>query len=107
MTTSLSAVKRGVPSARPPGRTLPEMAIRSSIPKLLGDDLGERRLEIDGLDLGQEADLAEVHAQERHVDVGHRARRPQERAVPAQDHERVGARQLAQQGVGLARRRSP
>ena len=67
---------------------------------LAGDDPLEDRLELARLGLRQEADLAEVDAEERDVDLGDGSGGPQERAVATEDDERVGRRQLA----GAARR---
>ena len=62
----------------------------------------EDRLELARLGLRQEADLAEVDAEERDVDLGDGAGGAQERAVAAEHDERVGGRQLAQQRVDVA-----
>ena len=102
-TMSLSAMWRSASSAAPPPRRIrPSRTIRSSKRELAGDDALEHGLELAGLGLRQEADLAEVDAEERDVDLGHGPGRPQERAVAAEDDERVGRRQLAQQRVQVA-----
>ena len=59
----------------------------------------EHGLEVAGLRLRQEADLAEVDAEQRHIDLGDGARRPQERAVAAEDDEGVGRGQLVAEAV--------
>ena len=56
-------------------------------------------LELAGLGLRQEADLAEVDAEDRDVDLGHGANRAQERAVATEHDEGVGR--------GAARGRAP
>ena len=56
------------------------------------------RLELVRLGLRQEAHLAEVDAQDRHVDLDHGPDRPQERAVAAEHDQHVG--------VGQARARA-
>ena len=88
-------VERGErrPSAgRPPGRMRP--VERHPLLERVG--AGARaargRLELVRLGLGQEADLAEVDAEDRHVDLGHGPDRAQERAVAAEHHEHVGRR---------------
>ena len=107
-TMSLRATWRTlVDSARPSRRIRPSRAIRSSIVVLAGCDPGQDRLELARLGLREEADLAEVDAEDRDVDLGDGADRAQERAVAAEDDEGVGRRQLAQQGVEVARRGLP
>ena len=76
-------------------------------PVRAGPDLLEQRLELVGLGLGQEADLAEVHADERDVDLGHGPGRAQERAVAAEHHEHLRPRQRADEArPGRPRRAS-
>ena len=70
--------------------------------ELAGDELAEHGLELAGLGLREEADLAEVDAEERDVDLGHGAGGAQERAVAAEHDERVGRRQLARAAVEVA-----
>ena len=67
------------------------------------DDLGEDGVELAGLGLRQEADLAEVDAEDRDVDLGDGADRAQERAVAAEDDQGVGRRQLADERLLVAR----
>ena len=67
----------------------------------------EDGVELAGLGLRQEADLAEVDAEERDVDVGDGPRRAQERAVATEDDEGVGRRQLADERRRVARRDLP
>ena len=55
-----------------------------------------------GLGLGQEADLAEVDAEDRDVDLGDRSGGAQERAVAAEHDEHVGVAQLVEQCRRLA-----
>ena len=77
-------------------------------PVVAVDDRAEDRLEVAGLGLRQEADLAEVDAEERHVDLGDRPGRPQERAVAAEhDQQRPSSAARATSAVRLARRRLP
>ena len=76
-------------------------------PVVAVDDSPEHVLELARLGLRQEPDLAEVDAHQRDVHFGHGSGGPQERAVAAQHDERVRRRQLAQEGLGLARRRLP
>ena len=52
-------------------------------------------------------DLAEVDADQRHVDLGHGRRRPQERAVATEHDEDVGRRQLLDERVRVAGRAAP
>ena len=94
-TTSLSAVN--VPSGvRPAWQDLRRSsAIRSPIANAPASSFSSTRLELVRLGLRQEADLAEVDAEDRHVDLGDRLRGAQERAVAAEHDEGVGRRQLA------------
>ena len=88
-----------------PGRRAgsgPRVTIRSSIVYSPATIWLEHRLEVGRLGLGQEADLAEVDAEERDVDLGDGARGAQERAVAAEHDERVGRRQLARERVEVA-----
>jgi hypothetical protein len=71
------------------------------------DDPLEHLLELARLRLRKKADLAEVDADERHVDVGDRAGGSQKRPIAAQHDERIGRRQLAHEGLGLTRGRLP
>ena len=59
------------------------------------DDAAPGRLELARLDLRQEPDLAEVDAEERHVDLDDGTRGAQERAVAAEDDQHIGRRELA------------
>ena len=86
-------------AGRPAGRIDAGEAHPLARPVGAGDELPEDRLQLVRLRLGQEADLAEVDAQERHVHLGDRLRRPQERAVAAEDDEHVRA--------GAGARRAP
>ena len=86
-------------SAVPPRRIRPSSAIRSSIVKSPVDDLGEHLVELAGLGLRQEADLAEVDAEDRDVDLGDGPSGAQERAVAAEDDEGVGRREFADEGL--------
>ena len=83
----------------PPRRIRPSSAIRSSIANSPATMLAEHGLELARLGLREEADLAEVDAEDRHVDLGHGPGRAQERAVAAEHDERVGRRQLARAGA--------
>jgi hypothetical protein len=65
-------------------------------------DTTEHGLEVAGLGLRQEADLAEVDPEQRDVDLGDGPGGAQERAVAAQDHEDIGPGQLAQEAVEVA-----
>ena len=66
---------------------------------IVGDQRRQRRLERDGIDLGQEAHVARVDPQHGNVDRGQGLRGAQEGPVAAQDYETVGAAQPAYQGV--------
>ena len=57
-----------------------------------GEDLRQVSLEMLDVELGQEAELAHVHAQQRHAGVDEHSGGRQERAVAAEDHAQVGAR---------------
>ena len=65
--------------------------IRGFDREVLGHEVGQQLLQALGLDLGQEADAARVHAEHGHVDLGQRPRGAQERAVAAQHDQAVGA----------------
>ena len=71
-----------------------------------GDEVAEHRLEVTGLRLGQEPDLAEVEPEQRDVDLGDRPGGAQERAVATEDDEGVG-RAAAPRGAGPGRRPAP
>ncbi len=58
------------------------------------DEPAEDGLELRRLRLREEADLAEVDAEQRHVDLDDGPGRSQERPVTAEDDEDVGRRQL-------------
>ena len=94
MTMSLSAMWRSSSPMRPPRRIRPSMIIRSSIVYAPLDDVAEHGLEVARLGLRQEADLAQVEAEQRDVDLGDRPGGAQERAVATEDDEGVGRRQL-------------
>ena len=68
-------------------------------PVVAGDDEPEDGVELARLGLREEADLAEVDAEERDVDVGHGPRGAQERAVATEDDQRIGRRELADEGL--------
>ena len=61
---------------------------------LAGNDRGQDGLHVARLGLRQEPDLAEVDADQRHVDLGDGHRRPQERSVATEHHQDVRRRQL-------------
>ena len=61
-------------------------------------DLGEDLVELAGLRLRQEADLAEVDAEDRDVDLGDRPHGAQERPVATEDDERIGRRRARGRG---------
>ena len=87
-----------------PRRIRPSMTIRSSnvnSPATIRSSTVSRSRR---LRLRQEADLAEVDAEDRDVHLGHGPGRAQERAVAAEDDEGVGRRQLAQERVQVAGR---
>ncbi len=67
------------------------------------DELCEDGLELLGLDLREEADLAEVDAEDRNVDLRDGASGAQEGAVASEDDEGVGRRQLRHEDVVVAR----
>ena len=69
------------------------------------DDPTEQLLELVGLGLREEADLAEVDAHDRHLRLGDGAGGPQERAVAAEHDEDVDPREGAEQRRRVARRR--
>ena len=75
--------------------------------ELARDDAFQDGLEVGGLRLREEADLAKVDAEDRDVDLGHGASGAQERPVAAEHDQRVGRRQLAQQRVHVAGRGLP
>jgi hypothetical protein len=58
-------------------------------------DLGEDPVELAGLRLRQEADLAEVDAEDRDVDLRDRPHRAEEGPVATEDDQSIGGRQLA------------
>ncbi len=60
-------------------------------------------VELAGLGLRQEADLAEVDAEDRHVDLGHGTNGAQERPVATEDDEGIGRRELADEDLLVAR----
>ena len=66
------------------------------------DDLGQHAVELAGFGLRQEADLAEVDAEDRDVDLGDRADGAQERPIAAEDDQRVGRRELADERLEVA-----
>ena len=81
--------------------------MRSSIvnsPAAMRSSTGSRSL---GLGLREEADLAEVDAEERDVDLGDGSRGAEERAVTTEDDERIGrpaaraSERLGVAGLGL------
>ena len=74
---------------------------------LAGSDVLEHGPEVAGLRLREEADLAEVDAEDRDVDLGHGPDGPQEGAVATEHHERVGRGQLPQQDVDVVGRCMP
>ena len=63
-------------------------------PEVAARDLGERGLELVRLNLRQEADLPEVHAENGDVHLGDGSGRTQECPVSAQDGENVARLQL-------------
>ena len=65
----------------------------------------EHLLEIRRLDLREEADLADVDPEQRHVVADHGPGGAKERPVAAQHHEHVRAGQLAMEGLAVRRRR--
>ena len=69
--------------------------------------LAQDRLHAARLDLGEKAHLAEVDAQERHVDLRHGPSGPQEGSVAAQHDQRARSRKLANDGLRLPGRRGP
>ena len=71
------------------------------------DQPGQRGLQAIGFDLGEEANLAQVDAEQRHVYFRYGSSRPQERTVAAQDDENPRLGQLFDQGAQLAGRRRP
>ena len=77
-------VALGVARRPPPRRIRPSMRHPLVDRELAGDDALQDGLEVAGLGLGQEADLAEVDAEDRDVDLGHGPGRAQERAVAAE-----------------------
>ena len=103
MTMSLSATCRspvaGVAAAAGSGPRSPSARRSCTRPSTMRS---QHRLEVAGLGLREEPDLAEVDAEQRDVDLGDRAGGAQERAVAAEDDERVGRRQLAEQRVVVA-----
>ena len=72
-----------------------------------GHDLGQDVVELAGLGLRQEADLAEVDAEDRHVDLGDRADRAQERPVATEHDQRIGRLELVDERVDVARLELP
>ena len=73
---------------------------------LAGLDADEDGIEIAGLGLREEPDLAEVDAQDRDVDLGDGPDRAQERAVAAEDDQGVG-RAAAREAARRCRRTGP
>ena len=71
------------------------------------DQLLQHRLQLVRLGLGQEADLAQVHPEQRDVDLGDGLGRPQEGPVAPEHDQDVRRRQLAPLGVEVARRGRP
>ena len=71
--------------------------------EVAGHQLTQDGLHALGLDLREEADLAQVHAEQGHVHLGHGPGRPQESAVAAEHDERAGSGQFADQSRSLAR----
>ena len=65
--------------------------------------LARTDVELARLDLREEADLAEVDAEDRDVDLGDGADGPQERAVATEDDEGVGGGQFADERLEVAR----
>ena len=74
---------------------------------LAGAQAIERPDEVAGLDLREEADLADVDPEQRDVDVGDGPGGPQERAVAAEDDEDVRPGQLAGEDLVVRRGRRP
>ena len=105
-TMSLSATSRSVArDAAAQDPSLDGQPLLDAEPAV--DDRGEHGLQVAGLRLRQEADLAQVDADERHVHLGDRHRSPQERAVAAEHDQDVRGRQLTDQGCGVARGQLP
>src|SRR5450756_1534997 len=97
-TTSLSAtnVRRGAP---PPGPWIaPERHPRFD-PVGTGNDLLQEWLELVGLGLGEEADLAKVDADQRHVDLRDGTGGAKECAVAAEHDEHLRPRERAHETV--------
>ena len=98
---------RAALARRPAGRIRPCRVIRSSIEKAPARQPLQDRLELVRLDLRQEADLAEVDAEQGHVDLGDGPRRPQERAVAAEDDQGASSRAARGRAPRAPRRRRP
>jgi hypothetical protein len=75
--------------------------------EIAGDELTQDRLHAAGLDLGQEADLAQVDSQQRHIYFRDGPGRPQECAVTAEHDERARVCEFADDGLSIPGRRRP
>ena len=91
--------RRGV-AARAVDRPAQGHPVLEAIPA--AGDLLEQLLELVGFGLGQEPDLAEVDPDHRDLGLGHGARRPQERAVTAEDDQDFDCRQRREEDGRVA-----
>ena len=80
--------RRASPAGQDPGLERHPLVDRV----LAGDEMGEHSLQLGRLRLRQESDLAEVDAEERHVDLDHGPGGAEERSVATEDDEDVGRR---------------
>ena len=87
--TSLSAQVWA--TSTPPSRIRASTVIRTLDQVVLGDHRVDDLLQVLALELGEEPDMPEVHAQQRHARPAGTLRSPQHGAVPTQDDHQLAA----------------
>ena len=88
-TASLRATECSSATAPDGESTSTSSSMRSSMEHVPGEEPFQRRLHPVGFDVGEVAELTEVHADHRHIGLGHERHGPQHGAVPAEAHGHV------------------
>ena len=76
-------------------------------PEIALDQLGQNGLQPMRLDLGEEADFAQIDAEQRNVHFGHRTSRAEEGSVTTEDNQRPGIRQFIDECLSFSGRSRP